>query len=218
MELVAEFESDDEYLAAYDREIAAGGLLVRGAEVPPGTPLADCTLTVRIAGEDAAEVPARLAAATPGQGVIIIFPAPPIALQALAKRLRAPEPKERLTLPEKLQRATTCDREERFQFLRDPNKQLHVMVLRNPRIAIDEVVWAARLNSLNPDALKLIAEHSEWGQNPTVATALVRNPKTPIPIALKLLPRVPVAELRALAKSQGRPPIVNGAKKQLLSR
>jgi hypothetical protein len=46
----------------------------------------------------------------------------------------------------------------------------------------------------------------------------VRNPKTPIPIALKLLPRVPVAELRALAKSQGRPPIVNGAKKQLLSR
>ena len=221
MRLVAEFESDEQYLAAHDREVAAGGLLIRDAGLPAGTPLSDCTLVVRIGGVDQAEVPARLAAATPGQGVVVIFPQAPAALLALAERLRAPPPaarREPLTLPEKMQRAATCDREERFQLLRDPNKQLHPLVLRNPRIALDEVAWAARLPSLNPDALKLIAEHPEWGQNPGIATALVRNAKTPIPIALKLIARLPVSELRALAKSQGRPPIVNAAKKQLLSR
>ena len=223
MRLLAEFESKDDYLAAHEREVSAGGLLVRGAELPAGTPLSDCTLVVRIAGVDAAEVPARLAAATPGQGVVVIFPQAPAPLAALAARLRAPERaatprREPLTLVEKMQRASTCDREERFQLLRDPNKQLHPLVLRNLRIAIDEVVWAARLPSLNPDALKLIAEHPEWSQNPTVATALVRNPKTPVPVAVKLIPRLPVSELRAIAKSQGRPPIVSAAKKQLIAR
>lgn len=220
MRLVAEFGSEDEYLAAHDREVVQGGLLVRGAEVPPGTPLSDCTLVVSIAGEEVAEAPARLAAATPGQGVVVTFPGAAPLLVALAARLRAPGPPRRevLTLPEKMQRAAACDREERFQLLRDPNKQLHPLVLRNPRIAIDEVAWAARLPSLNPDALKLIAEHPEWGQNPAVALALVRNPKTPIPVAVKLIPRLPVAELRALARSQGRPPIVSAAKKLLLAR
>lgn len=223
MRLVAEFDSDDQYLEAHDREVAAGGLLIRDAELPAGTPLSDCTLVVRIAGVDAAEVPARLAAATPGQGVVVIFPQAPAGLLALAARLRAPPPastarRDVWTLPEKMQRAATCDREERFMLLRDPNKQLHPLVLRNPRIALDEVVFAARLPSLNPDALKVIGEHPEWAQNPTVAAALVRNPKTPIPIALKLISRLPVSELRAIAKSQGRPPIVSAAKKQLLAR
>jgi hypothetical protein len=89
--------------------------------------------------------------------------------------------------------------------------------MKNPRIGLEEVLWAAKLTTLNPEALKVIAEHPEWGQNPGVAAALVRNPKTPVPVALKLMPRLPVSELRALARSQGRPQIVQAAKKRLLT-
>jgi hypothetical protein len=215
MRLVAEFASAEEFLAAYEQEVSAGGLLVRGAELPPGTPLAECTLAVRIAGAAAAEAPARLAAATPGQGVMVIFPADPRPLHQLAARLRGPPKKETLSLQEKMQLAMSCDRELRFQLLRDPNKQLHPLVMKNPRIGLEEVVWAAKLTSLNPEALKVIADHPEWGHNPTVAAALVRNPKTPVLIAVKLVPRLPISEIRALARSQGRPQIVQAAKKHV---
>src|SRR5207237_8431048 len=95
---------------------------------------------------------------------------------------------------------------------------LHALVRRDPRIGLDEVAWAAKLPNLNPDALKVIADHPEWGQNATIAAAVVRNPKTPVPVAVKLMPRLPVAEVRVLARSQGRAQIVQAAKKQLIAR
>jgi hypothetical protein len=213
--LIAEYANAEEFLAAYDEEISAGGLLVRGAELPPGAPLSDCTLAVRIGGKDAAEVPARLAGAWPEGLTVLLTDAAP--LDALATRLRAHGPRrEVLSLQEKLQLAACCDRDLRLRLLRDPNKQLHPLVLRNPRIGLEEVQWAAKLTTLNPEALKLIAEHPEWGQHAIIATALVRNPKTPLPVALRLVPRLPLAELRALAKSQVRPQVIQAAKKQLL--
>jgi hypothetical protein len=216
VKLVAEFATPADYLAVHEQEIAAGGLLVRGAEIPAGTPLTDCTLQIRIAGADAAQTAACLAAATPGVGVMVLFPAQPAALNALAARLRGPPQKETLSIQEKMHLAMSGDRELRFQLLRDPNKQLHPLVLKNPRIGLEEVQWAAKLTTLNPEALKLIADHPEWGQNAGVAAALVRNPKTPIPVAVKLVSRLAAADLRALARSQGRPQIVQAAKRQLI--
>jgi hypothetical protein len=245
LRLVAAFATADDYLAIHEQEVAAGGLLVRGAELPPGTPLTDCTLVVRVEGAGEVELPARLAGAVPGAGVMVIFAGKPEPLFSLASRLRdpaatgepeqseqpeaqrpeqpearerpaRPRPPEVITLADKLRLASSCDREQRFAFLRDPNKQLHPMVLKNPRIGLDEVQWAAKLPSINPDALKLIAEHPEWGHNPGVVNALVRNPKTPIPVAIKLLPRLQDAELRVVAKSQGRPQIVAAAKKLVM--
>ena len=218
MELVARFETADDFLAAHEQEISQGGLLVRGAELPPGTPLGDCTLIVELEGAEAARSAARLAAATPGVGVMVLFPTDPGALHALASKLAGgpKKKKDALTLQEKMALAMSCDRELRFQLLRDPNKALHPLVLKNPRIGLEEVVWAAKLATLNPEALKVIADHQEWGKNPNVAAALVRNPRTPVPVALKLMPRLAISELRALARSQGRPQIVQAAKKQLL--
>jgi hypothetical protein len=217
MDLVAQFATPDDFLAAHEQEISQGGLLVRGAELPAGTALGDCTLVVEIEGTEVARAAARLAAATPGVGVMVLFQTDPAALHALATRLSGgPKKKEALSLQEKMALAMSCDRELRFQLLRDPNKQLHTLVMKNPRIGLEEVQWAAKLTTLNPEALKLIAEHPEWGKNPNIAAALVRNPRTPVPIALKLVPRLPVSELRAIARSQGRPQIVQAAKKHLM--
>jgi hypothetical protein len=88
-------------------------------------------------------------------------------------------------------------------------------VLRNPRIGIDEVQAAAKLNSLSPEALKAISEHPEWGQSSVICAALVRNPKTPMAIALRLLSRVPLNDVRAIAKGAGRQQIVLAARKLL---
>jgi hypothetical protein len=242
--LVADFASAGDFLGTYQREISVGGLLVRGATLPPGASLGACVVVVSVAGQAPVEVQAQIAAAVPGVGVAVMFPAPPAPLVALVERLKAPteqapaeeqaEPDAEeppapshnplmsarlaaMTVTEKMQLALSGDREARAYLLRDTNKALHVYVLRNPRLGLDEVIYAAKMSSLSPDALKLIAEHREWGVNTTVCTALARNPRTPVPLVLKLLPRVPMQELRVLAKGQGRAPIVQAARKLVLN-
>ena len=74
----------------------------------------------------------------------------------------------------------------------------------------------ARMSPVYGHALQLIGEHPEWAHNATVATALVRNPRYPSPLALRLLSRVPAAELRLIAKGNARPPIVQAARKMVI--
>ena len=236
MRLVAEFGSPEEYLAAYEEEISVGGLFLKGASVEGGAAMSECTLAVLIGGEEVAEENAKLAFVTPGIGVAVVFLAPPAALDELAARLREPEPEPeagagdgvqqnsarqllaQLSPSQKMSLALKAGRAERHHLLRDNNKVLHAYVLRNPRIGIDEVQAAAKLNSLSPEALKAIGDHPEWGQNSVICAALVRNPKTPMAIALRLLPRVPLNDLRAIAKGAGRQQIVLAARKLLAAR
>lgn len=236
------YATAEEYLAAHDAEIREGGLLVRGATLARAAALEPCTLAVEIGGEAMAQVEGRIAAAVPGVGVAVVFEGVPGALASLAERLRSPAAEgageqgeedeasaaspagprgtvadrlEPLSVAQKIAQAMSGDREVRMALLRDVNKALHACVLRNPRIGLDEVQWAAKLTTLSPDALKLIAEHKEWGANATVCTALVRNPKTPMPVALRLLDRVPIAEVRAIAKGGARDALVHAARKRI---
>jgi hypothetical protein len=240
-ELRIAYASAAEYLAAHDAEIAKGGLLVRGATLDRAAAMEPCTLEVEIAGEAVARVPGRIAAAVPGVGVAVVFEGMPPDLASLAARLRSPAPEaageegvegeaeaalggprgtvadrlDQLSVAQKIAQAMSGDREVRMALLRGVDKSLHACVLRNPRIGLDEVQWAAKLTTLSPDALKLIAEHKEWGANATVCTALVRNPKTPLPLALRLLDRVPIADVRAIAKGGARDALVHAARKRV---
>lgn len=227
--LRAPFASPAEFLSAFEGELAQGGLLVRGAEIGAAQAMSECRLSVEVYGSPPVEVAGRIAAVVPGVGVAVIFEGMPAQLAALAESLRAPsEPAKddaargaltdrirAMSVQQKMQLALSGGREERLALLRDPTKVAHVFVLKNPRIGIDEVQYAARSPNLAPDAIKLIAEHKEWSANSTICTALVRNPKTPVPIALKLLDRIPSSELRAIAKGGARDQIVHAARKKV---
>jgi len=101
--------------------------------------------------------------------------------------------------------------------MRDVNKMLHPYVLRNPGLGIDEVLAIAKLNTVAPDLLATIAERREWAQRPDIAIALVRNPKTPTPTAVRLLDYVAPADLRQLAKdTRTRPAVQQAARKKVI--
>ncbi len=236
------FGSLDELRAAFDAEISRRGLLVRGATLASASAGAEVLLTVSVAGGASAQVPARVAAVVPGVGVAVMFDAVPPALAQFAAGEASepplldaeladepPEPdaeaaplgplSERLkqmTVNEKMKLALSGGRDERAAILRDINKTLHLFVLKNPRLGLDEVQAAAKLAQLSPDAVKYIAEHRDWGSNATVCAALVRNPKTPLPLALRMLDRVPMTDLRALAKGGARDAIVHAARKKVI--
>ncbi len=110
------------------------------------------------------------------------------------------------------------DRDQLMEILRGRNRTLHVYVLRNPALTLDEICAIARMPTVSPDVLVQIAERREWGQRPEVAMSLVRNPTTPVPVAIKLLDHVSLTELRLLAKdARTREPIQRAARKKLLS-
>jgi hypothetical protein len=224
----APFASSADFLTAFDAEIAKAGLLVRAASVGNAPAMSECRVSVAVEGQAAVEVSGRIAAVVPGVGIAVIFDGVPAPLADLAARLREPaeegEPEARgplterlkaMSVQQKFQLALSGTRDERLALFRDPNKPVHVFILKNPRIGIDEVQYAAKLTNLSPDAVKMIADHREWGMNAVICCSLVRNPKTPLPIALRLLDRVPLSELRAIAKGGARDQIVHAARKKV---
>ncbi len=127
-------------------------------------------------------------------------------------RVRAASPHE------KMQIALRGNRDERAVILRDPTaRPVHAYLLRNPQIGVDEVAAIAAMRTSSADLLKQIADRREWAQRPEIASALVRNPKTPVPMAIKMVPWVALAELRQLAKASSlRAPILREIRKRIL--
>lgn len=223
------------FLAAFRDEVARGGLWLPGVQVPPpASALSSCLVRLVVPGQPPIEVEARLGAVSPPHGAGVVFDSPPEVLVALAERLaaRAPGPTgeagaddraastaerlRRLSTPEKVKLALVADREERFALLRNPNKLVHLYVLKNPRTGLDEVQYAVKSPTLSPDALVYAAEHRVFGADPQVRVALVRNPRTPSTVALRLLELLPERELRLLAKGNGRPELVQAARRKVL--
>jgi hypothetical protein len=192
-----------------------------------------CKVEMRVANFPDIEFSAQITSVVPGIGVAVIFSEIPPRAAELANQLKqmlkehANEHEsnrktvfdrlKEMNASKKMQLALSGDREERMALLRDVNKVLHAFVLKNPRIGLDEVQYAAKMSSLSAEALKNISEHKEWGSNTVICCALVRNPRTPLPIAIKLLEKVPSSEIRALAKGGARDQIVQAARKRINS-
>jgi hypothetical protein len=136
---------------------------------------------------------------------------PPVSADARTRIRNAPQ-------HEKIQIALHGTRDERGAILRDPTaRPLHGYVLRNPQLGLDEVVMVAGMRTISPEVLKMIAERREWVQRSDVAAALLRNPKTPVPLALKVIPFVSQTELRQLAKTSSlRTPLLREIRKRVL--
>jgi hypothetical protein len=108
---------------------------------------------------------------------------------------------EEMTVNEKRTNALHGRKQMRMLLIRDRNKTIHPFVIKNPAITLDEIEQIAKMPSVNPDVLRTIAKSREWTRSTTVCRNLVRNPKTPMKEALMLLPKLPMSDLRAMAKS-----------------
>jgi hypothetical protein len=116
-----------------------------------------------------------------------------------------------MSAPQKIQFAMKADRAGRVLLLKEPNKTIQTFLLQNPRITIEEVKHIAGFRQAGPEALNAISVNREWTGNPGVVSALVRNPKTPGPTAVKLMEKLSMDEIRRLAKSNDVPPAVTAA-------
>lgn len=105
-----------------------------------------------------------------------------------------------MTPPQKILLAPKADRITRALLVQESDAQVLFALLKNPRLSIDEVVRVAKSSYLSFQAAELILRTSTWAANLDVRVALIRNPKLPVPMALRILPTLPDSEVRAIAK------------------
>ena len=106
----------------------------------------------------------------------------------------------RLTPPQRMLLAPKADRFARAILVQDSDPQVLFALLKNPRLALDEVLRVAKSSFLSFQAAELILKTNPWFANFDVRVALIRNPKLPTPFALRILPTLPDNEVRAIAK------------------
>ena len=189
-------------------------------QVFPGVGVAVTFDPARLEGIAAAVEQARTEGAHEGADVeyAIAGAAPaPAAPEPSATAAAAEERSVGVAATARIQQALHGNRDERSAILRDVTaKSVHAYVLRNPNLQLDEVLAMAKNANLAPDLLRQIAERREWAGRPEIAIALVRNPKTLVPMAVRLLDAVTPADLRQIAKDgHTRAPIAQAARKKL---
>jgi hypothetical protein len=113
-----------------------------------------------------------------------------------------------MNVPQRLKRATKGTREERAVLIRDPNKMIAVAVLSSPKLTTTEVEAIARMANVSDEILRIIAMNRAWMKNYNVVWALAKNPKTPVPLSLNLLPRLADKDLRTLSSDRNVPDIL----------
>lgn len=115
---------------------------------------------------------------------------------AVAFDIRQLNPSERIRL------ASRASRNERMVLLRDPAPPVHMALVSNPRIEAKEVLEIVKNPQAAAGVLQRIAQDRRFAGNYEIQLALVKNPKTPSPLAVRFVEMLRISDLRDLAKSQ----------------
>jgi hypothetical protein len=208
----AEFESEEELRLEHAANLSFNALALETSEAIAR----DATLLVTLRGPWGGQtfVKATVVAALPGRIALAIEGDSEEMLRRLLERAaeeETPEAPERqqntwdrmrgLSQMEKLLLAVKADRSERAILAQDNDPRVLLSLLRNPRLTVDEVVRVAKSSFLTFQVADVIVKAQQWMGSVDVRVALIRNPKTPPAFAMRILPTLPEAEVRAVARA-----------------
>lgn len=132
--------------------------------------------------------------------------------KALLERLSKMPP------PKKIRIAMQGTREARAILIRDNNKQVSKSVLKSPKLTENEVESFAAMRSLSDEILRDIGSNRAWARNYVVAHNLVKNPKTPPMISMRLLQNLHSKDLQLLLRDRTVSDAVRRSAQQALTR
>ncbi|MCX5718655.1 MAG: hypothetical protein NT055_01590 [Nitrospirae bacterium] len=109
---------------------------------------------------------------------------------------------QRLSVTEKRHLARMGGREIRSVLIKDPNKEVLMTLLDNPKITETEIEIIAKSRFIPEEALRKIAKKREWMKKYPIVSAVVSNPKTPAGIAVTFLNELKTRDLALLEKNR----------------
>jgi hypothetical protein len=123
-----------------------------------------------------------------------------------------------MSISQKIKLATLGNKEARGLLLRDSNKLVALAVIHSPRITDGEVHAVANNRAANDDVLRVIYNNREWLKSYTLKLALVKNPKTPLPVSMKFLSTLRESEIKDLARNKNVPSTIQSQAKKMMDK
>jgi hypothetical protein len=116
-----------------------------------------------------------------------------------------------LTTGKKIKAALTEDSQSRSFLIRDPNRLVALAVLGSPKITEAEIDQFASMKNVSDEVLRRIGTNRDWTKKYTVISALVKNPRTPLPIAMGFVARLQPRDIKALTVDRNVPEAIRKA-------
>ena len=129
------------------------------------------------------------------------------------KKLTISQRVMQMSVSEKIKLATLGNKEARTLLLRDPNKLVAMAAVTSPRITDGEILTLATSRTVSSDVLRYVYSNREYLKVYAIKASLVRNPKVPLPTALKLLYALQEKDIRELARDRNVPQTVQAQAK-----
>jgi len=132
---------------------------------------------------------------------------------------QAPEPPEKETLIQKINRmsavekikeALTGNQETRMILIRDSNKLVCRAVLQSPKLSDAEIEGYAAAKNVTEEVLRLIALNRAFMKSYSVVRSLINNPRAPIDITLPLVNRLNDRDLKLLTTNRNVAEVIRG--------
>lgn len=107
-----------------------------------------------------------------------------------------------MNVKDRVKFALKGDREARGILIRDSNKVVATAVIHNPRISDKEVENIAAMRTVASEVLRIIGMNRAWARSYPIIHNLARNPRTPMPTAMQILPRIQMKDLQVLQENR----------------
>lgn len=118
-----------------------------------------------------------------------------------------------MNVKDRMRMAMKGDREARAILIRDSNRIVATGVIHNPRVTEQEAENIASMRTVVDEVLRLISRNRSWARSYPVIHNLVRNPRTPIPTVIGILPRIRNKDLMNLSQNRN---VSEAARRQAL--
>jgi hypothetical protein len=122
----------------------------------------------------------------------------------------------RMSVAEKIKLATLGNKEARTLLLRESNKLVSMAAATSPRITDGEILALANSRTVNADVLRYIYSNREFLKTYSIKTSLVKNPKVPLPTALKMMYTLQEKDIKELARDRNVPQTIQAQAKALM--
>lgn len=107
-----------------------------------------------------------------------------------------------MTVKDRVKLGMKGDREARSILIRDSNRIVAQAVIHNPRITDQEVESIAAMRTVADEVLRIIAMNRAWARSYPIILNIARNPRTPIPTAINILPRIHTKDLQNISQNR----------------
>jgi len=138
---------------------------------------------------------------------------PPETAEQASKKLTITQRVLKMSVSEKIKLATLGNKEARTLLLRDANKLVCMAAVTSPRITEGEIMSLANSKTSNAEVLRYIYGNRELLRNYSLKLSLVKNPKVPLPTALRFLQTLQERDIKELARDRNVPNTVQSQAK-----